>query len=173
MFRENLNFYTFTRQTGLLIITICLYEKKCSYNYYQDKDYQLTLINMKKILFVSLVSILILVSTTLSAQNDSAKKITGSWLGKLTVNGTDLRVVFNLKLAVKDSLTFTLDSPDQGAKDIPGGLVTLDKKNLVLKAPSINGEYNGIVTGDSTIEGNWTQNGGTLPLNLKKQGKQK
>jgi hypothetical protein len=129
---------------------------------------------MKKILFVSLVSILILISNTLSAQNGSANKnITGSWLGKLSVNGTDLRVVFNLKLAGKDSLTFTLDSPDQGAKDIPGGEVTLDKKNLILKAPSINGEFNGIVTGDSTIEGNWTQNVGTLPLNLKKQGKQK
>jgi len=129
---------------------------------------------MKKNLFVSLVLVLIMISNSLSAQNSTSKKnITGSWLGKLSVNGTDLRVVFNLKLAVKDSLTFTLDSPDQGAKDIPGGQVTLDKKNLVLKAPSINGEYNGIVTGDSTIEGNWTQNGGTLLLNLKKQGKQK
>jgi len=129
---------------------------------------------MKKILFVSLVSILIMISNSLSAQNGSAKKnITGSWLGNLSANGMELRVVFNLKLTAKDSLTFTLDSPDQGAKDIPGGLVTLDIKNLVLLAPSINGEYNGTVTSDSTIDGTWTQNGGTLPLNLKKQGKQK
>jgi hypothetical protein len=127
---------------------------------------------MKKILFVSLVSILIMISNSLSSQNVT-KNITGSWLGKLSADGMDLRVVFNLKITGKDSLTFTLDSPDQGAKDIPGGEVTLDKKNLILKAPSINGEYKGIVTGDSTIEGNWTQNGGTLPLNLKKQGKQK
>jgi len=129
---------------------------------------------MKKILFVSLVSILIMISNSLSAQNGSAKKnITGSWLGNLSANGMELRVVFNLKLTAKDSLTFTLDSPDQGAKDIPGGLVTLDIKKLVLLAPSINGEYNGTVTSDSTIDGTWTQNGGTLPLNLKKQGKQK
>lgn len=129
---------------------------------------------MKKILFVSLVSILIMISNSLSAQNGSAKKnITGSWLGNLSANGMELRVVFNLKLTAKDSLTFTLDSPDQGAKDIPGGLVTFDMKKLVLLAPSINGEYNGTVTSDSTIDGTWTQNGGTLPLNLKKQGKQK
>jgi hypothetical protein len=129
---------------------------------------------MKKILFVSLVSILIVISNSLSAQDGSARKnITGSWLGKLSVDGTDLRVIFNVKITGKDSLTFTLDSPDQGAKDIPGGLVTVDKKKLVLLAPSVNGEYNGVVTGDSTIEGTWSQNGNDFPLNLKKQGKQK
>jgi hypothetical protein len=129
---------------------------------------------MKKILFVSLVSILIMISNSLSAQNGTVKKnITGSWLGKLSANGMDLRVVFNLKLADKDSLTFTLDSPDQGAKDIPGGEVSIDMKKLVLKAPSIKGEYSGVVTSDSTIDGTWTQNGATMLLNLKKQGKQK
>ena len=127
---------------------------------------------MKKNLFVSLFLVLIMISNSLSAQNSTSKKnITGSWLGKLSVNGTDLRVVFNLKLAGKDSLIFTLDSPDQGTKDIPGGQVTLDKKKLVLLAPSINGEYSGIVTSDSTMDGTWTQNGGTLPLILKKQSK--
>ena len=127
---------------------------------------------MKKNLFVSLVLVLIMISNSLSAQNSTSKKnITGSWLGKLSVNGTDLRVVFNLKLTGKDSLTFTLDSPDQGEKDIPGGQVSFDMKKLVLKAPSINGEYKGIVTSDSTIDGTWTQNGATMPLNLKKQGK--
>jgi hypothetical protein len=129
---------------------------------------------MKKILFVSLVSVLIMISNSLSAQNGSAKKnIAGSWSGKLSTNGMDLRVVFNLKLTGKDSLTFTFDSPDQGAKDIPGGQVSFDMKKLVLKAPSINGGYSGIVTSDSTIDGTWSQNGGTFPLNLKKQGVQK
>jgi hypothetical protein len=128
---------------------------------------------MKKNLFISLVSILIMVSYTLSAQNASSKKnIAGSWLGKLSADGMELRVVFNLKLTGKDSLTVTLDSPDQGAKDIPGGQVTLDKQKLVIQAPSINGEYSGVVTSDSTINGTWTQNGGTFPLDLKKQVKQ-
>jgi uncharacterized protein len=110
---------------------------------------------------------------SLSAQKISNKKIAGSWLGKLSAGGTDLRVIFNLKLTGKDSLSATLDSPDQNAKNIPCGQVTLDKQKLVIKAPGINGEYNGTVTGDSTINGTWTQNGGTFPLNLKKQGKPK
>jgi uncharacterized protein len=129
---------------------------------------------MKKILFVTLISILIMISNSLSAQTASSKKkVTGSWSGKLSANGIELRIVFNLKLVEKDSLTATLDSPDQGAKDIPCGQVTLDKQKLIIKAPKINGEYSGIVTGDSTINGTWTQTGATFPLNLKKQGKQK
>lgn len=150
----NMNFHTFT------------YAKLLSAN--------LTLIKMKKILFVSLFSVLIMIPVSLSAQNASVnKKVTGSWLGKLSADGMELRVVFNLKLSGKDSLTFTLDSPDQGAKDIPGGQVSFDKNKLVLQAPSINGEYTGTVSSDSTIDGTWAQNGGSFPLNLKKQGQQK
>ena len=115
-----------------------------------------------------------MVPNSLSAQTASAKKIVaGSWLGKLSADGMDLRVIFNLTLTNKDSLTVTLDSPDQGAKDIPAGPVTLDKQKIVIQAPGINGEYNGTVTSDSTIDGTWTQNGVTSPLNLKKQVKPK
>jgi uncharacterized protein len=129
---------------------------------------------MKKILFVSLLMTLIIVPYTLSGQKAYAKKnVAGSWLGKLSADGMDLRVIFNLTLTGKDSLSVTLDSPDQGAKDIPGGPVTLDKQKIVIQAPSINGEYTGVVISDSTIDGTWTQNGGTFPLNLKKQAKQK
>ena len=129
---------------------------------------------MKKILFLTLLSILVMVPISLSAQNTPAKKnVAGSWLGKLSAEGMDLRVVFNLKLTEMDSLIVTLDSPDQGAEGIPAGPVILDMQKLVIKAPDINGEYSGIVSSDSTIEGTWTQNGGTFPLNLKRQVKTK
>jgi hypothetical protein len=128
---------------------------------------------MKKMLFFTLLSILIMTPNSLSAQNVNSKKIVpGSWLGKLSADGMDLRVVFNLKLIGKDSLIATLDSPDQNAKDIPCGQVILEKQKLVIQAPGINGEYSGIITGDSTIDGTWTQNGSTLPLNLRKQNTQ-
>jgi uncharacterized protein len=124
---------------------------------------------MKKILPLAFISVLIMLSTTLSAQDLSTKKaVCGSWLGKLSAEGMDLRVIFNLKLSEKDSLTVTLDSPDQGAKDIEAGPVILDKQKIVIQAPGINGEYVGTIKGDSLI-GTWTQNGGSLPLNLKKQ----
>lgn len=129
---------------------------------------------MKKIFFFTFLSVLIMGPASLSAQMTYSKKtVSGSWLGKLSADGMELRVIFNLKLAGNDSLSVTLDSPDQGAKDIPGGQVTLDKQKIVIGVPSINGEYSGIVTSDTTMEGTWSQNGGTLPLNLKKQGNQK
>jgi hypothetical protein len=129
---------------------------------------------MKKILLLSLLAVLVTAPNLLTAQDLSAKKIIpGSWLGKLTTDEMELRVIFNLKLIGKDSLNATIDSPDQGAKDIPCGQVTLEKQKLVIMAPSINGEYEGTITSDSTINGTWSQNGGTLPLNLKKQGKLK
>jgi hypothetical protein len=129
---------------------------------------------MKKIQLFLLFSVLIILPASLSAQSTTKTNVLpGSWLGKLSADGTELRVVFNLKLIGKDSLTVTLDSPDQGAKDIPAGPVTLNMQKIVIKATSINGEYSGIVTSDSTIDGTWTQNGATFPLNLKKQGKLK
>jgi hypothetical protein len=129
---------------------------------------------MKKILFISLLSALIMLPVALSAQNTPSKKaVTGSWLGKLSANGMDLRVIFNLKLVGKDSLSATLDSPDQGAKDIPCGQVTFDKQGLVIQAPAINGDFTGTLTNDSTLNGTWSQNGATLPLILKRQVKNK
>lgn len=116
-----------------------------------------------------MLSILIMGTNSLSAQNKIKNTVLpGSWMGKLSADGMDLRVVFNLKLA-GDSLTVTLDSPDQGAKDIPAGPVIVDNQKIIIQAPGINGEYNGTLTSDSTIDGTWSQNGGTLPLNVKKQ----
>jgi hypothetical protein len=124
---------------------------------------------MKKILLLALLSFLIMLPIKLTAQDMATKKsVCGSWLGKLNGGGMDLRVIFNLKLSEKDSLTVTLDSPDQGAEGIPAGPVILDNQKIVIQAPGINGEYNGIIKGDSLI-GTWTQNGGSAPLNLKKQ----
>lgn len=125
---------------------------------------------MKKISSLILLSLLIMVPVSLSAQQASPiKTVQGSWLGKLSAGGMDLRIIFNLKLTAKDSLVATLDSPDQGAKDYPCGKVTLDQKKLTISAPNINGEYVGTITGDSTITGTWSQNGGSFPLDLKKQ----
>lgn len=125
---------------------------------------------MKRILSLSLLMIAIILSTSLSAQNSSYKNtLPGLWLGKISTNGIDLRLVFNLKLNDKDSLTVTLDSPDQGAKDIPLGLVILNEDKLTIQAPLLAGEYKGTITGDSTINGTWTQNGASFTVNLKKQ----
>ena len=56
---------------------------------------------------ISLILVLAaIISTNLLSAQDSKNKTTlpGSWLGKLSTNGIDLRLVFNLKLNEKDSL---------------------------------------------------------------------
>ena len=125
---------------------------------------------MKRILLFPFLLAVIMLTNSLSAQSITTKTtLPGAWFGRISADGNDLRIVFHLKLIEKDSLTATLDSPDQGAKDIPVGQVILDKKKLVIQAPGLNGEYNGTITGDSTMEGTWSQNGADFPLNLKKQ----
>jgi hypothetical protein len=125
---------------------------------------------MKRSKYFLIIVVLVMVSNALNAQDKVKNTILpGSWMGKLSADGMELRVVFNLKLVQKDSLTVTLDSPDQNAKDIPAGPVIVENKKVIIKAPVINGQYEGTVISDSTITGTWSQNGGTLPLNIKKQ----
>ena len=119
------------------------------------------------------IKILVFLLTTITtnpafAQDMNKNVLLGSWLGKLSVQGIQLRLVYNLKLNEKDSLIATLDSPDQGAKNIPLGSVILIDKKLTIKAPLLSGEYNGTITGDSAIDGVWTQKGTNYTLNLKK-----
>ena len=125
---------------------------------------------MKRSKYFLIIAALLIVTNALNAQDKVKNTILpGSWMGKLSVDGTELRVIFNLKLVQKDSLTVTLDSPDQNAKDIPAGPVVVENKKVIIKVPGINGQYDGTLISDSTITGTWTQNGGTLPMNIKKQ----
>lgn len=125
---------------------------------------------MKRSKFFLIIAVLLMVTNTMNAQNKIKNTILpGSWMGKLSADGMELRVIFNLKLVQKDSLIVTLDSPDQNAKDIPAGPVVVENQKVIIKAPEINGQYDGTVTSDSTITGTWSQNGGTLPLDIKKQ----
>ena len=127
---------------------------------------------MKRSKYFLIIAVLVLITNALNAQDKVKNTILpGSWMGKLSVDGTELRVVFNLKLVQKDSLTVTIDSPVQDAADIPAGPVVVENKKVIIKAPGINGQYDGTVMNDSTITGTWSQNGGTLPLDIKKQKK--
>jgi len=123
---------------------------------------------MEKAKLTTLLLTTLLLTTLLSGQNISKNILPGSWLGKLSVQGIELRLVYNFKLNEKDSLIATLDSPDQGAKNIPLGSVIMEDKKLTIKAPVLSGEYNGTITSDTTIEGVWTQRGVNYTVNLKK-----
>ncbi len=124
---------------------------------------------MKKIFIYSIITILLFGSSALTAQISIDKKsVTGSWLGKISTGAIELRIIFNLSVIGKDSLIATLDSPDQGAKNIKLGPVTLKDEAIKISAGAMLAEYNGVVKNDTTIEGTWKQAGRSMALNLKK-----
>jgi hypothetical protein len=98
---------------------------------------------MKKFLIVLATAILIL--QFIIGQNVVDKQsVTGSWLGRISAGAASLRIVFNLSIVKMDSLTATLDSPDQGAKNIKIGPVTLEGKNIKLSGTLIIPEGEGL-----------------------------
>lgn len=122
---------------------------------------------MKKI-FLSLILISVFIPSQYlkSQEKTDYKSVAGSWIGKVPAGGISLRVIFNLSLAGTDSLAATLDSPDQGAKNIKIGPVILKGNEINIKAPLLLGEYKGTLKNDTLIEGTWTQAGRETQLAL-------
>lgn len=114
------------------------------------------------------LSLFFLSSLWVSGQGgDFLKKIQGSWSGPLKVQGIELRLVFNVTLGVNDSLTVTLDSPDQGAKGIASSRVIATADSLRVEVKSLRGVYTGRFSKDYTrISGQWKQGGFVLPLEM-------
>ena len=85
---------------------------------------------------------------------------TGTWSGKLDVQGSKLSLVFHL-----DEENPTVDSPDQGAKGIPIQVARGEMGNIIIKIPSIGATYEGqwLV---KQIVGTFKQWGASLPLTL-------
>ena len=123
----------------------------------------------KTVIETLLLSVLLFVALSLAYGDQS---IEGTWLGTLKFSGTELRIVFKILKSTEGKLTATLDSPDQGAKDIPVEEVVFQNGHLRLDAKSINGLFEGDMKEDnSTIEGQWSQGGMSLPLVLKRTDK--
>lgn len=112
---------------------------------------------MKKIISL----LLLLITATLPAQD-----ITGAWYGTLTIPGGEVNLIFNLE---KDGegYTATMDSPDQGATDIPATAV-FESPALTLTIPAANIEYKGKYE-NNQFTGTFNQNGYSIPLNLSRE----
>src|SRR5689334_21741810 len=63
------------------------------------------------------------------AATQPAQGIVGDWTGALDVQGQKLRLVLHVKKSA-DTLAATLDSPDQGANDIPISSVTVSGEDV-------------------------------------------
>jgi hypothetical protein len=115
---------------------------------------------MKNLTLVILIS---LFSLTIYGQD-----ITGQWNGALKIQGTQMRLVFNVTQS-DNGFSSTMDSPDQGAKGIP--TTTTSFENSILKITIANAkiEYEGTLGQDNIIVGTFMQGGQSFPMNLSKE----
>jgi len=115
---------------------------------------------MKKNLIISIL----LISSVLVFSQD----ITGEWNGLLNVQGMQLRVVFHI---TKTGSTYsaTMDSPDQGAKDIPMSSATFTNKVLTVEMDAAKINYTGTLDNNGVVTGSFTQGGQSFPLNLTRE----
>lgn len=102
----------------------------------------------------------------------SAQNIEGTWHGKLTLPLGSLNIVFHISQTAEGEYTTTLDSPDQGAKNIKTQSTSFKDSILIIQIPVINASYKGKLNDDRHITGTFTQ-GMPLPLNLEKGNPQK
>lgn len=96
----------------------------------------------------------------------SQSELVGQWSGTLEVQGIQLRLVFNVSHTEKGYKT-TLDSPDQGAKDIPIPNTVFENSKVKFEIPQTI-EFTGELK-DGKIVGTFKQAKLNLPLTLKKK----
>jgi len=96
----------------------------------------------------------------------NAQEITGKWNGVLNVQGTQLRLVFNVDKSGA-GFSATMDSPDQGANGIPVTKTTFENDSIKFEVANLRITYVGKLK-DNEIIGNFSQSGQAFPMNLSR-----
>ena len=97
---------------------------------------------MKKSIFITL---LLFVAILVSGQ-----EVTGDWYGTLKVQSMQLRLVFHIS-KTDAGFTATMDSPDQGAKDIPLSKATFENQVLSLELNVAKIQYTGTLDNNGSV----------------------
>lgn len=96
------------------------------------------------------------------------KELTGKWEGTLEA-GMSLRLVLNIENKETGAVA-TLVSVDQGGAKIPVARIDHIDGKVALQVTMVNGGYEGKLNKEgTTLTGDWTQNGNTLPLVFSKK----
>jgi pimeloyl-ACP methyl ester carboxylesterase len=114
------------------------------------------------------LALTLLLAGSPAALAQPAPSVAGTWQDTLEVGPQRLRLVFHIEQQ-GDSLTATMDSPDQGATGVPVQRVRVTGDSLHLGLPQIGGRFDGVIGPDGeAIEGEWTQGGRSFPLALRR-----
>jgi hypothetical protein len=111
------------------------------------------------------------VETTLPSPAVDAK-FEGDWDGSIETPGGSLHTLFHIRNQPDKTVKATLDSVDQNALGMLMSDIVQKDSSLEMKLRLVAGSYKGAISADGTeLIGEWTQNGATLPLKLKKIAK--
>lgn len=119
--------------------------------------------HMKKSIITALLA---LVALTTQAQVNTTTALLGSWSGKLKVGVASLTIVLHLEQA-DGIVKVSLDSPDQGAKGIPGLKEYLSDDSVAVKVQSLGATYRASLK-DGKLDGTFSQSGMSFPLVMTK-----
>lgn len=111
-----------------------------------------------------LAALLVPLGSPAFAQTDVA----GVWQGRLVVpSGGELILRFDLSRNPEGSYSAVLDAFSAGeARQAPASTVTVSGNRLAFDVSDFSGSYEGIYDGAAAIEGQWKQEGASLPLDF-------
>src|SRR5262249_12847105 len=108
----------------------------------------------------------------LVTQGVPGKGAEGEWHGVLSAGPISLRLIVKIKRNAEGKLVASMDSIDQGAKDLPIDSIDFDGKTLMYSMSAISGSYAGTLSEDGAkFTGTWSQGGGSAPLELLRSGR--
>lgn len=118
------------------------------------------LVQSHKMTKIILALIAVLTSLIMRGQ-----EIAGRWNGLLKIQGKELRIVFNIS-KTQNSLSATMDSPNERTGGIPVTTITFENSVLKLEIKNSGITYEGTLNKDEIIIGNFKQNDQNIALDL-------
>jgi len=110
----------------------------------------------------------LIIFAILTVMSMHSQDITGDWNGVLKVQGIQLRIVFNISRA-DTAYSSTMDSPDQGAKDIPVTSTSFENSVLKMDLTNLGIQYEGTLDDKNVFVGTFKQAGQSFPLDLRRE----
>jgi hypothetical protein len=91
----------------------------------------------------------------------------GHWNGTLRVGGGRLRLVLHIARVPDGSFKGTMDSLDQGAKDLPMTTISFTGNDVQLEWHALNATFQGKLE-KGKLDGSWEQGGGSVPVTFER-----
>jgi len=106
-------------------------------------------------------------ATVLDYGSGNPDQIQGHWQGILKVGPTELHLVFHIGQQPAGTYAASMDSLDQGAKDLPASDAQFETPNVRLEWQAIAGFYTAKLK-DGKLAGTWHQGKAAFPLKMER-----